>query len=380
MGGLSAALVPILAVILLPVRDYGAFSFVYLVFAQGWSIELSAVCDTWARRRAAGYSAGSWGAYTGALATISGVSALVTLLVALPMFGSPVQAVAMAVGVGTSLYRQAARYHQAAVHGARAVLPSDTAAVLVFLLALASLHAMDYSLLTSLLVAWALSGPASAAFFMRGALGDGGLRAWYRRNRSTVRSLLGESLLMDAGAAGTPVLIAPILGLHNFGIYRSVSSLSVPIQMLIDPIRPNLAQMLLHRVASTRVVAVAFSIAAVLAGGAYVALAYIVPIILSFSPVLMALSDFALACSLFVAFQFLTYVFHIFARIHVSHRRLLLGRAFHTVFAILLPLLGAIFASVTGALWCFVATSGLTVAIWLSMLVSTSRRHSEQMA
>jgi hypothetical protein len=221
---------------------------------------------------------------------------------------------------------------------------------------------------------------ASAAFFVRGALSGGSPRAWYRRNRTTVRSLLGESLLMDAGAAGTPLLIAPILGLHNFGIYRSVSSLSVPIQLLIDPIRPNLAQMSVKRVASPRLVGSVFAIAALLAAAGYATLAYVVPVALSFSPVLLALSGFALPCSLFLAFQFLTYVFHIFARMHVSHRHLLFGRAFHTVFAVLLPISGAILASVTGAIWCFVATSALTVAIWISLLIASSRRHSTHLA
>lgn len=376
MGGFSAALVPVLAVFLLEVRDYGTFAFVYLVFAQGWSVELSVVCDTWARRRAAGTTAGSWANYTGALATISAVSGAVTLLVGLPMFDTLLQAAAMATGVATSLYRQGARFHEAAVHGPRAVLPSDTIAVVVLTGSLAGFALTSNSMLTSLLLAWALSGLASTAFFLGGAFREGGLASWYRRNRQTVRALLGESLLMDAGAAGTPVLIAPLLGLHDFGIYRSVSSLSVPVQLLIDPARPNLSQVALKRVLSPQVVAGAFAIAAVLATAGYAALAFVVPVALSFSPVLTSLSEFALACSLFLAFQFLTYVFHIFARMHVSHRDLLVGRAVHTVFAIAVPILGAVFGSLAGAIWCFVATSGLTVAIWLALLVAGSRQEA----
>src|SRR5690349_10008636 len=70
-GGLSAALVPVLAVLLLPVDDYGTFALVFLVFAEGWSILLSSVADTWARMRTVGSSAGSWADYTGALAAVS---------------------------------------------------------------------------------------------------------------------------------------------------------------------------------------------------------------------------------------------------------------------------------------------------------------------
>ena len=112
-GGLSAALVPVLAVFLLPVGKYGAFSLVYLVFAEGWSIQLSAVCDTWARSRAAGTTAGTWADYTGALAAVGAVAALITFAVGWPVLDSALLAAAMAVAVGATLYRQGARYHHA---------------------------------------------------------------------------------------------------------------------------------------------------------------------------------------------------------------------------------------------------------------------------
>ncbi|WP_244277366.1 hypothetical protein [Geodermatophilus obscurus] len=359
---------------LLEVHDYSVFSLVYLVFAQGWSIALSGVCDTWARLRTAGMTAGSWANYTGALAAISGTSAVVTLLVGLLMFHSVVEASAMAVGVGASLYRQAARYYQAGVRGPHAVLLSDGIAVVGFLGALVVLHVADQAMLTALLLAWALSGLASAAFYLPGAFRDGGPTAWYRRNRTTVRSLLGESLLMDAGAVATPMLVAPTLGLHNFGIYRSVSSLSVPIQLLIDPIRPNLSQLPLRRAVSTQAVATAVTLSASVGAAAHAALTYLVPIALPFSPVLTELRHFALPCGVFVTFQVMTYILNILARIHVSHRRLIIGRATHTVFAILLPVVGALLAGLPGAVWCFVATSASTVVIWLLLLILSARR------
>ena len=374
MGGLSAALVPLLAVFTLPVRDYGAFSLVYLVFAEGWSIELSAVCDTWARRRGVGESAGTWGDYTRALAGVSGLAAVVTLLVGLPLYGSTVPALAMAAAVAASLYRQGARYHQAVERGPRAVLPSDSVAVLTLVAALVGFHLLGQPLLTALLLAWAVSSVASAVFFLRRSFRGAGPVAWYRRNSRTVRTLLSESLLMDAGAAGTPVLVAPILGLQNFGIYRSVSSLSVPIQLLIDPVRPYLSQLRVRRVMSVPVLVALAAVAGALGLAGYAALVVVVPAVLSFSPVLMALSGFALPCSLFLAFQFLTYVFNIFARMHVGHRRLILGRAFHTVFAISLPITGAVIGSVTGAIWCFVATTMLTVVIWSILLGGAAQR------
>ncbi|RBY89833.1 hypothetical protein DQ240_02655 [Blastococcus sp. TF02A-26] len=372
-GGLSAALVPVLAVLLLPVDDYGTFALVFLVFAEGWSILLSAVADTWARVRAAGSSAGSWADYTGALAAVGAVAGVVTLAVGWPVLGSGGLAATMAVAVTATLYRQGARYHHAVEHGVRAVLPSDAVAVVVLVAVLAALLLADRSLLTSLLVAWAVSAVAAAALFTRGALRGGGPVGWYRRNRRTVRVLLGESLLMDAGATGTPVLVAPVLGLYDFGVYRSVSSLSVPIQLLIDPVRPLISQVSLRRLATARVAGGLLAVATALTVVGYLALEFVVPAVLSFSPVLSALSDFAVPCGLFIGLQFLTYVLGILARMRVAHRRLLVGRAVHTVFAIALPLLGAVLGSASGAIWGFVVSTGMTVVIWTALLVGAAR-------
>jgi hypothetical protein len=120
-------------------------------------------------------------------------------------------------------------------------------------------------------------------------------------------------------------------------------------------------------------VATLVAAAAALGLAGYLALTQVVPALLSFSPVLMALSGFAVPCSLFLGFQFLTYVLNIFARMNVSHRRLLIGRAVHTVFAIALPVLGAVLGSVTGAIWGFVAATALTVVIWAALLASGAR-------
>ncbi|MGY1804720.1 hypothetical protein ACI78T_15675 [Blastococcus sp. SYSU D00922] len=372
-GGLSSALLPVLAVFLLPVADYGAFALVYLLFAEGWSIQLSAVCDTWARRRAAGSSAGTWGDYSRALAVLSGAVALLTLVVGWWVYESSLLGASMALAVGASLYRQGARYHHAVEHGPGSVVPSDVVAVLGLVAGVVGLGASGQPLLTSLLLAWAVSSLVAAALFLKGARRGRGPVAWYRRNAPTVRVLLGESLLMDLGAAGTPLLVAPVLGLYRFGIYRSVSSLSVPLQLLIDPVRPYLSQIGMARLVRPPVLGTLLAAATALGVAGYAVLAHAVPAFLSFSPVLVALSDFAFPCALFLGFQFLTYVMNIFARMHVSHRRLLVGRSVHTVFAVALPVGGAVLWSVSGAIWGFVVSTALTVIIWSGLLVSGAR-------
>jgi hypothetical protein len=375
-GGLSAALVPLLAVLTLEVRDYGAFSLAYLVLAQGWSIALSAVCDTWARQRNGRVDGTEWADYASAIATIAGSAAVVAFAVAWPVFGGALPAAAMALAIGATLYRQGARYHDAVARGPRAVLGSDTVMVLTFVLAFVALRLLDRQLLSSLLWAWAVASVASASLFLRGAFGGRGLGHWYRGRRRTARTLLSESLLMDAGFTGTPLLLAPILGLAHFGIYRSLYSLSVPLQLLIDPLRPNLSQLPLKRITSRPVLVPVIAVAAALAMFGYLGLAFAVPAALSFSPVLAALSDHAAAAGLFVGFQFLNYLIVVFARMHVPHRRLVVGRACHSVFAVLLPVGGAAVAGLSGAMWCFVITIASSAAMWLVLLLIHSDRQT----
>jgi hypothetical protein len=67
-------------------------------------------------------------------------------------------------------------------------------------------------------------------------------------------------------------------------------------------------------------------------------------------------------------------VLNIIARMRVGHRRLIAGRGVHTVFAVGLPVAGAALAGVDGAIWCFVATTALTVIIWTVLLASGARQ------
>jgi hypothetical protein len=77
-----------------------------------------------------------------------------------------------------------------------------------------------------------------------------------------------------------------------------------------------------------------------------------------------------------VGCQFLNYLVNVFARMHVPHRQLVIGRACHSLFAILLPVLGALLAGLSGAMWCFVATIASSAAIWVLLVLLNSRRQA----
>jgi hypothetical protein len=64
----------------------------------------------------------------------------------------------------------------------------------------------------------------------------------------------------------------------------------------------------------------------------------------------------------------------------VAHRRLLTGRAVHTVFAIGLPLVGAVLGGASGAIWGFVVSTGMTVVIWTALLAGAARAPADEPA
>lgn len=372
LGALSNALPPVVAVLFLDVGDYGAFSVAYLVFAWGWSITLSAICETWARVRSGRVD--DWPRYSPALVQLSLIGAAAGTFAGALAYEQPWLAVPTGAAVGLTMYRLGARYHHSVVRGPHAVLASDAVGVLVFGTVLgATVLSSPGNALLALVLSWVTSALAGAAFFRPTSVaGGGGLRGWYRRKGGTVRPLLGESLLMDAGSVGTPMVLAPLLGLADFGVYRSVSSVSLPVQLLMDPIRPNISQTRPALMLGGPVTAVVHVVAVLLSVACYAAFLWVLPVLFAFSPVLLALSEFALACSAFVGVAFLGYFYYILARVHLQHSRLLLGRVVQTVFAIALPVVGFALAGLSGAIWGFVVNAAVTAIVW-TMLIFRDR-------
>lgn len=369
IGAVASAMVPLGALFLLDVSDFGAFSLCYLVFAWGWSIELSTICDTWARERAHRPSM-SWPKYASALTQLSLAGAIVAIGLGIPTYGSVAPALLTAVATAAAMYRLGGRFHHAATSRSRSVLLSDTVSVLIFAGLVWVLAGTGIaSRLDSLLIAWASSGLLSCLFFPApGMMRAGGLRDWYHLHQRTIRPLLGESLMMDAGSIGTPMIMSPLLGLSNFGIYRSVSSVSLPVQLIIDPIRPNLSQMPATTLLGRTAALVVLGGAALLGSGAFGVLVLLAPVLSAVSPVLGELGAHALACGIFVSVAFTGYYLYIAARAHVRHENLIRGRAVQTLFAIASPLTGLLLGGLPGAIWGFVAANTATPLIWLFLL------------
>ena len=370
LGAAGSAMVPISALLLFSTVDYGAFSVPYLIFALGWSMTLSAVCDTWARGRAQAPERNEWHDYSGALLTGAGIAGLGTLAVAAVVLGNWGNALAAAVGVGANIYRLGARFFHSASKGPQAVLASDLAGVAVFILTVAAALFFHVGALTGVLTGWALASLASSLLFPLPRLRRGsGLITWVRRRRARIVPLLGESLLMDAGSIGAPLAMAPFLGTANFGAYRSISSVAMPIQLTLDPIRPNISQMPPAVLLSRKVLFGVLGVAALMALACFAVLGLVLPQLHFVAGALATLAHYAVACTIYVAVGFLGHFYYIVSRGILAHGSLVKGRAIQTVMHILFPFSGLFLNGLDGAVWGFVAANAAAALVWPAFLL-----------
>ncbi|MCX6500282.1 MAG: hypothetical protein NTU93_16035 [Arthrobacter sp.] len=376
VGAIAAALVPISALVILPPAQYGSFSFAYLVFAFGWSLQLSIICDSWARTRSVPSLQSGWSNYWPPVVHLSLLGGLAAGLATVAIFNDGLIGLLFSVSVALNLYRLGGRFYYSALGNRRLPVRSDATTVVTFCLTVITLKVAQIGDdLLAVSGAWALSSLAGSIFFLPGKAAPGsGLIRWYRVRKEVIHTLLGDSLLMDLGANAVPAALAPLLGAQNFGIYRGISSVATPVQLVLDPLRPTLAQLSLSAIAGRRYLFAVTGTAAVMAVGCYVVLAEIIPRIWLAASTLGAISHFALACGIFVAVNFLGHFYYIVARNHLPRRELFAGRIVQTVGAIAGPALGLVVGGLTGAVWGFVLASALSSTGWLALIQYRNHR------
>ena len=374
LGALGGAMVPVTALLVFSTSDYGAFSVTYLVFALGWSMTLSTICDAWVRGRSEIPGPREWEGYSGALfsgAVLAGLAALFVTGIIAANWGN---ALAGAVGVTANIYRLGARFFHSASRGPRAALVSDALGILVFSLAVVGTLTTHLSPLTGVLLGWGFASITSSALFPPPKLhARHGLRAWVRKRHSRIKPLLAESLLMDAGAIGTPLVMAPLLGAGSFGAYRSISSAAVPIQLSLDPLRPNIVQISAERFLSRQVVSGVLAATAAMASACFIILGLILPQIPGISGSLAALAHYAVPCSVYVVASFPGYFYYILSRRNLSHSLLVKGRLLQTLMHISAPLGGLFLGGLDGAVWGFVCANVAAAPVWPVLLLRQNR-------
>jgi hypothetical protein len=364
---LSSIAPTVAALLLLPVHEFGVFAFLYAVFAFGWSVCLSVVCDTFLR--AVGDRI-TWAEFSSVLVGFSSLVAVTALGVSLFIYPDVLSALSASGAIALGVYRLGARFFRSLTFGAASVLWAEVCNLLFFLAPLFGAMAIGVINLTSHSVAWLIAGIASISISppllsnpFRALLG------WCRLRWGTIRMLLSDSLLMDCGAIIGPLLLLPGLGTQGFGIYRGVSSVASPVQLVLEPIRPLLAHMGDARRTGLKL------LLGVVGSGLVMSIACFV-VLLSLDRfdlvqgTLEALTAFAVPCSIFVFSNFLGHFYYLLNRAHSPAKRIRAGRFVQTVLVVGCPLLGAALFGLPGAIWGFVGATLVSSTTWVSLMLA----------
>lgn len=375
-GAAYSALIPICALVFLSPTQYGLFSVPYLIYAFGLSLQLSVVTEPWTRRRVSEYITAPWREFWTVLCTLSlAVGAIVAAVVAVVLgLSGPWWLAALAVTV--ALLRNGARYHDIANGLGSRVLVADLAGVVAFVAVVVALYEATDPF-TAVLGGWLASAMASLVW-TGGRLWRFGSSpvSWVRAHQQHIKPLLADSLLLDAGSIGTPFLLAPFLGATKFGIYRGIANVSLPVRLILEPLRPSIGGQSPASVFARRniVFVVATSLALTLA--CFVALEYVIPVIGLQASTLGALTAFAIPASVFVLANFVGHYYYIVCRARGNQRQIIAGRLVQAISAIVIPIGGFFAFDLEGAIWGFVAASGASALVWAAIAWRAVRRYS----
>ncbi|WP_159078222.1 hypothetical protein [Homoserinimonas hongtaonis] len=358
--------------LLLAPLEYGQFSIVYLLFAFGFSIQYSVISDAWNRATVLSGNASSARSYGSALVDLSLLFGLASAIVSLALVGLRPLWWVYGLAVFFALYRGGRRYYAVAAGQSRRIAVSDISGILGFAFSLAL--CLQFGPEAAVAISWLVASTLSGLILKMPSRSRGeGLAAWCRHHWTSIKPLLVDSLFMDAGAIGTPFLLAGFMGSAKFGIYRAVSNVAMPVRLIIEPIRPRLGQMSPSRLLGMAASIVIGGAALVLTVACYLALALIVPALPFEVGTLTALGAHAFSTSLFVAGNLLGTVYYIACRASSPGRDIFIGRATQTALVIALPLAGFAIDDLSGAIWGFSVSSLISAMVWLYLAWRVAR-------
>lgn len=372
-GALYSALTPLLALLLLKPADYGLFSIVYLIYAFGISLQYSVISEAWARVKLAGSHKATWSQYSTSLLGLSFLIGLVSFLTALLVPALGHAAPFLGAASLLALYQNGTRYYRAAEEAYQRVIVSDIAGITLFTAGVIAASGLPPLQLVS--IAWSLGALAAVVpLGLPHVRRASGLIVWVRSHRSAIGPLLSDSLLMDAGAIGTPFLLAGLLGPARFGVYRAVSNVALPVRLLVEPMRPAIGRAGRFVLFSARGIVAVGGAALGLSLASYFVLVAVVPALSFDVGTLTALVPYAAAAAVFVAGNVVGSVYYIVCRTNSTHAQILTGRFVQTGLVIVFPILGFLVQDLAGAIWGFSVSAVISAAVWMGVAFVSRQR------
>jgi hypothetical protein len=366
--------VQLLALVTLLPADFGSFSLIYLLFAFGGTLSFSLVSEAWLRRGLSGEGEATWEEYSSVSTYLAIAIGTVAFLLSIAI--EPLRHVALvgAIATSTAVYRGTARFYSVRMGDGRGVFSGDLAGLLVTLAVWAPLYFSGVRGLLTMAIVWAAGSVASALFSRRPSVQKPSTTAqWFRHHSAQIRALLGDSLLANSSAIGTPYVLAPILGLADFGIYRAVSNVSAPVRLILAPLAPQLASRPVERQRSPRHASKVIGSSLAFGFAAYVALRAIDALSLDLGA-LSSLTAFALPTGLFVSANFLGHYFSLIARANLAVKSLRLGRIVYAIIGVVVPIATSVPWGLSGAIWGYTLCAVVSGLLWMFLVVRSASR------
>lgn len=346
------------AILTLPPEGYGLFASFYIVLGIGSAAVYSLVSEPWVLER----QKDGWASYSTALASLA-CAMMVPVGAIAVVAGQVTLGVLVGVAVFASIWRLGARFHAVAEGEMPRVVRADLLGTTAFVVAYIGLLAVLPSLY-ALAVAWAASAIVMVLFSQRFVFRPRRfpLPRWLRRHWPAARHLAADSALLEAGSAGTLVILAPLLGLAGFGVYRSISSTGLPVRLILNPLRPNIAGAQLPTLRRPAAAIGVATIGLLLGGACWTVLACLGEVPALAGSTIVALSEFKLAAAIFVATAFIETYYYLCIRVKFTGTPLLVYRLIQLVLALALPIAGFVLGGLSGAIWGFVS---MTICVML---------------
>ncbi len=356
-------LVQVAAILSLEPAAYGRFSLFYICFGLGGSAILSLVCEPWVMSEPEDVDQ-----YFSALALVALVLFLLVTGVG-ALVGEIGGGIIAAIAIAASLFRQGARYNAIVLGDSRTIVRPDLVAMAIFFIGMLAgvLGGVKGDWLV--LVPWAFSSVVSVLMSRGWRVANPAHVAWFRERWRVIRYLVVDSTLLEIGTTGTSAILAPSMGVSDFGVYRSISSAAAPVRLVLTPARPYIARMDRARARSVKLL-VAVSLAGVFCGLlVYVGLLLVGRISSLQESAVMGLVKYRLAAATFVLGNVVSTFYYFVLRSVVGGRALLRYRLVMMIISLGFPLAGWGLNGLGGAVWGFAAVN--CVAIFISWLPTT---------
>lgn len=364
IGSIYSIFATTAGMLLLDPELYGRFSLVYAVYALGSTLALSAVSEAWTR----------WGnrqdeattnAYIWSLGVITAFSGLLVTISAWFVFQDLLVVVSAGAATSVNVYRGSIRYRLVALGKLGSSVVGDAISLILSIGILVPLIFWTRTTdTTAIMTAWAIGGAVPLVWWSpRSGSARAGLTFWWHHYRVSAGVLVRDSAIAMINNSLMPYVLAPVLGLANFGIYRGIGNVTVVLRLIVSGLRPLIGYRPREFWTSNRTFALTLIVG--LAGGGAVSLALYVMGETSWKiGTLTDLPPYAVIAGGIVAATGVSNFINVIARVYVEPRALLYGRMLTSAVAISAPLIGALMFGLQGALLGLFLERFFSIWVW----------------